>query len=432
MLIYAENFQHLDLEDCERYSLGLEGHESVKIDFGPDAVGGKRYLMANQPHPDRSEDGINISVPDSRRIVFGVLIGQDRKNWEYSGFGDGPDWVWWETHSKPMYFRLYHSDEELFRIICSVQSYKMDVSFSNYGEEGISPENGVPIDLGYMNYFEFFVDTEGAEGGAGTVKVAVNGKTLVVRENVITSAVSKWGGDPTNALSWVNKVCFGFGEDSRPDDSFDPIGPRPLHDSIYVCNEGMGYHDDFLGPQMISTFYPDHQREGDIQNFVPYYQGERTTPEEHNNSEILESNQVLDFDAEDENYLEADDSNVKEFFYTENELWKEGQEYDVHAVVHKTYAKKIYSADNDEFEYNLTPLFKASGNDTIEEFSKSVHLNDPVYKELTAIYDIVPGKAVPWTWELLNGAQFGFKTRHATNHLFIDEEFITSEGLTEE
>ena len=102
------------------------------------------------------------------------------------------------------------------------------------------------------------------------------------------------------------------------------------------------------------------------------------------------------------------------------------------AVNFTTFVKHIFSYADQSFDKGLIALTKPSGNDVSRETGNKIAVDQHTYKPLDLYYGVVPNLAVPWTWELLDGTQFGFESTQLIHQLFLDEDMNLSENVTEE
>jgi hypothetical protein len=377
---------------------------------------------------------------DSRRMVFGISIGN-------SGMRDGLS----ELIGEQSFMRYTQMDVLFTNEILSPWSegsalfkvsflYRdkgaIDITFDNMDESltQISPELGIPLNRYRKNFIEIYTDSTGAESGHGTVKVAINGITVVTRENVINSNYLDWEGNPSNPLSYYRNVAVSFKFHSLDYQyAYQSNAQRWLIDSLYVCNEEGGVHDDFLGPVQITTMYPDSTKTGDVNNWIGFKDREKVQDiEEFPNASLIDD-PALDFSEEADDYIEADVELLQELYYMKNNIphGRIGLNNPI-AVNFRTFVKHIFSYESEEFDKGLIALTKPSGNAIDRETGAKVAVDQYTYKPLDLYYGVVPNLAVPWTWELLDGTQFGFESTQLIHQLFLDEFIDLSESVTEE
>jgi hypothetical protein len=371
----------------------------------------------------------------SKRIILGMSIGsgtyaetQERYTseaylYERSFMSNCRFRISFKSDKMENYTTLEESGV-LFSILFSANNKTIDISFDNHNENltAISPEEGVPFNVYRKNFFEVYVDSQGADSGTGTVKVAINGQVVAERENVITSNYEGWGGDAMAEGSFFKHLLVGLGSSS------DDWIPDMIVDSIYVCNEEGGVHDDFLGPVHISTFYPDSVNLGDKNNWVGFKDQVKT--EEANAS--LVNSPAIDFSAEDEDYIEAETDNLEELYYMKNDIdpIRAGVANPL-AVNFTTFVKDIFGYGDQSFDKNLMAITKPTGNVVTRELNSKIPVDQYTYKPLDVYFGVVPNLAVPWTWALVDETQFGMESAPKIFNLLIADETDISDSSTD-
>ncbi len=381
-------------------------------------------------------------LPDSRRLVFGISIGgNDMRDGVFEAIGSTyrvPFLLW--TRMDILFgngiISPYSEGSALFLVsIFFRKNGTIDITFDNMDQSltQIFPESGIPVNRYRKNFFEIYTDSTGVESGHGTVKVALNGNTIVTRENVINSNYNAWDANPSNPESYYNNIAVSMKTHTLDYTYAYYTYPQWIIDAFYVCNEEGGYHDDFLGPVHISTMYPDPERTGDKNNWVGFKNKEKVLDINQFPNASLVDNPALDFSEQAQDYIQGDVELLQELYYMKNNIdpVRIGLNNPI-AVNFTTFVKHIFSYADQSFDKGLIALTKPSGNDVSRETGNKIAVDQHTYKPLDLYYGVVPNLAVPWTWELLDGTQFGFESTQLIHQLFLDEDMNLSENVTEE
>ena len=457
MLLLAENFdQFNDISDlAELFGYAFSGQDTTVSNItrlDDQFVSGQNPYISNPISSPmafgerasgylalrRSTDTMEMKLPNfssSRRLVFGMSLGSGalRRGLQDSGGILNTTYLKYGRMKvrfvNPSQTNLF-SIEVRFRI-----GHTIDVVFDNYSTQitDISPENGIPFNRFRKNFFEFYSDSAGAEGGFGTVKFAINGKTIFIRDNVFNSDYTKWGGDPSNPGSYYGRIIVEFGYHNLDASYFESKDYKTVWaiDSIYVCNETSGYYDDFFGPVHISTMYPDPAIPGDVNNWTGFQNGVQVEPALAPNASLVDT-PVIDVTATDATYIEADTDNLRELYYMKNYIDPVRNLIDDPIAVNfRTYVKNIFSYGATNYDKGLIGITKASGNDISRETGKKIAVNQFTYKLLDLYFGVAPMLAVAWTWELLTGMQFGMESVQVKHQLYLEDVFDSSETVTE-
>ncbi|MBC8441997.1 MAG: hypothetical protein H8D87_20205 [Deltaproteobacteria bacterium] len=455
MIIFSENFDQVkeaaDLEELYGYDglVDYYGDNPAIIDSS-DA-----FLNVNTSTPlelgdqhKRSLYGFtkltttSFSTPllrDSRRIVFGISIGT-------SGMRDGltevigaidlvqPFMLWTR-----MDILFSNESSALFKVsIFFRQNGTIDITFDNMGAglPEISPMSGIPINNYRKNFLEIYTDSTGAESGHGNLKIALNGLTIAAREDVVNSNYLAWEGNPSNPVSYYRKVAVTMTYHTLDwQYAYQRNAQQWLIDSFYVCNEEGGVHDDFLGPVHITSMYPDPAQTGDKNNWIGYknnVQVAEEQKEQYPNASLV-NNPALDFTADADDYIQADAELLQELYYMKNNIdpGRIGLNNPI-AINFSTFVKQIFSYEGQDFDKGLIAITKPSGNDIDRETGAKIAVDQYTYKPLDIYWPVIPNLAVPWTWELLDGTQFGFESTQIIHQLSLSESMDLSEDVTEE
>lgn len=378
-------------------------------------------------------------LPDSRRLVFGISVGglqmRDGVADVIAG-GDMPFMKWTKMDIKfgNGIISMWGDGNVLFMIsVYYRKNGTIDIHYDNMDATltAIAPDEGIPINKFRKNFLEFYSDSTGAESNNGTVKVALNGVTIVTKENVVNSKYTEWAGNPSDPGSYYNNVAVKFRFHTLDYYQAYYSSVNWLIDHFYICNEDGGYHDDFLGPVHITTMYPDPEQTGDVNNWVGYKNQVKADPLVDPNASLVNS-PALDFTEAAQDYIEADAELLQELYYMKNDIAPGpiGLNNPI-AVNFTTFIKHIFSYDSEDFDKGLVALTKPSGNIISRETSGKISVDQHTYKPLDLYYGVVPNLAVAWTWEMLDGMQFGFESTQLVHQLFLDESIGLSEIATE-
>jgi len=318
------------------------------------------------------------------------------------------------------------------------QNGTLDIAFNNFGSglQAISPVSGIPINNYRKNFLEIYTDSTGAESGHGNLKIALNGLTIATREDVVNSNYLAWEGNPSNPLSYYRNVAVSFKYHSLDYQyAYQSNAQQWLIDSFYVCNEEGGVHDDFLGPIHITSMYPDPEQTGDKNNWVGYIDNVQVAEEQKEQypNASLVNNPALDFTEDADAYIQADVELLQELYYMKNNIdpVRIGLNNPI-AINFSTFVKQIFSYEGQDFDKGLIAITKPSGNEISRETGKKIAVDQYTYKPLELYWSVVPNLAVPWTWELLDGTQFGFESTQIIHQLSLSESMDLSEEVTEE
>jgi len=430
MLIFSENFDQIeefaDMEELFGYTF-LSANDSGYTEqlIGPFVGAEDDFVDTDLTNPmklgDRDSRSLYLPTADilmlpelkpSRRIILGLSMGSGgmRTGAEI----DGTYYYSTAFFIPPFYFKVGLGNgldgntymPLLFEIEVSFNENSIDISFDNQNESLSNPstESGIPFNRFRKNFLEFYVDSDGVVGSAGSLKIAINGRTVLTRDNVITSDYEAWSSNPANEGSYFDTVRLEW-------HVFNNERSDVVVDSMYVCNEDGGVHDDFLGPVHISTFYPDPDNVGDKTNWVGF-KDQVITTDPHAS---LVNTSAIDFTDEDVDYIEAETDNEEELFYMKNNLDPDriGLNNPI-AINFRTFVKDVFGYGEDSFDKSLMVITKPSGNSITQEISSQIDVDQFTYKPLDVYFDVVPNLAVPWTWALVDETQFGIESAPIT------------------
>ncbi|OQY13629.1 MAG: hypothetical protein B6I31_00835 [Desulfobacteraceae bacterium 4572_19] len=428
MLLYAENFDQIkDVSDLvEMYGWVVQSPNAItairKTDDTPSTdtsvpvACGERdsnclYIAAVYNHWDYF---VLPYFTPSRRVVFGMQFGNAnlRDGTRRSG---GPG-QWTNTpylKNTTLSITFRHNTVDLFTIkMTFLMEDGVTFEFENYdsGKENIATIEKTLFDVHRKNFIEFYTDSTGSGDSNGIVKIALNGKTIIIRENVCNSNVSAWGNNPSNEVSFYNNIKFFTASTYSTYQSVADV----IIDSLYICNEDGGYHDDFLGPCQITTLYPGSN--GDINNWNGFPDGE-------DNASLVDTPEISGTE-EDVTYIEAESEQLVELYHMNNTCEPtQNMLNNPIAVNFRTFVKNMFDYEDMEFDKGLVALTKPSGNEISREYSGKIAIDQYSYKMLDLYYGIVPNLATHWTWEFLDGTQFGMETVQIKSNIFVDDGF---------
>jgi hypothetical protein len=343
-------------------------------------------------------DGYGTLLPefeDSRKVVFGGMFVGGSTTLTFQ-FGRG---------------RSYNSLANVyFTVTIAVSSFHINASFSAGSQyTAISPENGISGMFHVPYYLEISVDSDRAWNSEGSVYICVNGKPVCTRENCITSAYEIWGSQYTEPASYFNRVRIVSSSTTRAG-------------QMYLCNEGMGFHDEPIGPFEITSCYPG-SKEADINNWTAYVDNEKI--EEASTAaraELVSERPFSPYLEEDSSYLETDTEDIRESFYLNNTIPYERDELEIIHVRQRTFFKMIFDYD-EQLAQSIFPVIKPTGGEYILRPQEGEQVTSFTYQRMDNSYDVYPDLAVLWTWALLDESQFGFQSKAKSIALHIEDDF---------
>lgn len=248
----------------------------------------------------------------------------------------------------------------------------------------------VDIQSGYF-LIEIYLDLQGADSSQGRVKVALNGITYADIPGIITGAINQWIDGENSPLSHYNFLKINY---SRYINNLD---------SMYVCNEELSFHNDFIGPYDIATLRAsidgdqtnwerqEYGRVLDVGDVRPNVEFVTKTPFDKLNAEFksVTASQTLTRDLA---FFEH--SNIPD---TSNVI----------AVCHKIQTKGLTVQQLTQ-PCIVCPIVKASGGEISYQPDYEQVVSPFLYTPIIATYDKHPALVTDWTQEFLNGSQFGY------------------------
>jgi hypothetical protein len=232
----------------------------------------------------------------------------------------------------------------------------------------------------------------------GRVKCAVNGKVVHDVTGIKTAAGDGFGNNPYDPRAKINTIMFSQGE------GYNPTQLAWMYiDSIYICDDEGGYHNDFLGDIFVKALYPTN--DGDQVAWEPYLNG-LPAPEGTEHVSLIDDpmfNPAIEAD-----YIQSSqDLSQETMRFADANIPVDST---LIAVNHRIAARSVASPGTPP-PNTLIPLYKSSGNDIIVTNSLAKKFTGWTYTFLDVYYNLVPGLAVDWTNLLLEGSQFGFMLR---------------------
>jgi hypothetical protein len=265
-----------------------------------------------------------------------------------------------------------------------------------------------------FTFIEILVDV--ADYKNGTVKCGVNGDVVHEATGIVTCAYNGFGDNPYDPKAKINAIEFGR-------DAWSNHYCMSL-DSIYICDDEGGYHNDFLGDIFVKTIYP--ATDGDKIDWVPYING-LAAPE--NTPRVEQIDDPVFDPAVEPDYIQADQDLVQETMsFGPGNILLDSM---IIAVNHRTAARSVASPGTPP-QNTLIPLYKSQGNDIIVTNSLAKKLTGWTYKFLDVYYNLVPGLTVDWTHLLLDESQFGLMLRESIwTGVMLEEIGFADESMVE-
>jgi len=390
MFLLTETFDHTDEKSYENMTLGYTSiNDPHRIVAGMGRGGSAAYLFYPISY---WAYGLNIFplVPSKNLILGGYFkIPPARRN-PYTTF----------ENAFSITFSYYERDARQihFTVTLNLSSHgKAQIDFLTADDVDNSEYPAIESHDGFVDvmsgYFlvEISIDLTDAEASLGRAKVALNGKTYADITGIITGDVNNWdnGGNSYNAF--LNHI------------SITTIDTSCHLDSVYVCNEGLSYHDDFVGPYDISTLrgFAD----GDQANWERTVYGELVLPEDTRGNFEFVNKSVFDKEDAESMSVTASQSLVRDLVQFDAGDFPIDTE--IIAVNHRLQAKGL-ALEHFKYPCVVTPVVKPSGGDVSYQSDYEKTMQPFLYSALNAMYDIHPALTTPWTLEFLQNSQFGY------------------------
>ncbi len=316
-------------------------------------------------------------------------------------------------YGNSFYVQFMYGTYENFRVQVVLSTTGLTFNFwtgtgTGYPAIASSAYVSVPfIQTNAFTFVEILVDV--TDYVNGQVKCAVNGEVVHNATGIKTAAGDGFGNNPYDPRAKINTVQFS---------------PFVKLDSIYICDDDGGYHDDFLGDIFVKTMYPTS--DGGKVDWSPYVNG-LAAPENTQRVTLIDD-PVFD-PAVELDYIQADQDLSQETMWFAGAGAPTGST--LIAVNHRTAARTVASPGTPPAN-ELIPLFKSSGNDIIITNSLAKKFTGWTYKFLDVYWDLVPGLTVDWTNLFLDESQFGFMFRESIWTGVILEEFGFMDEVVDE
>ena len=283
------------------------------------------------------------------------------------------------------------------------------------GYDGIAdmPYISAPHLLWDYTFVELLVDV--TDFLDGIFKAAINGVTVEEKTGIVTCDHLAFGSDPYDARAKLNRVEVTVVNRGYYGQHYFML------DTLYLCDDDGGYHNDFLGPAFSKPLYP--KEDGDKANWTPYINS--TVVEDAPRYAILDDAPFNP--ASESDYLQADQDLVEEMMKFDDADMPAG--CTPIAVNHRTAARGVATPGTPP-PNALIPLFQATGNPLVQTPSLMKRISGWDYQFLDIYYNIVPGLSIPWTDLLIGESQFGFMLHEPVwTAVQIDEAGFADEVL---
>ena len=258
-----------------------------------------------------------------------------------------------------------------------------------------------------FTFIEILVDV--TDYTNGQVKCGVNGKVVHTATGIMTAAGTGFGNNPFDPRAKINRVQFNA---------------TLKLDSLYICDDDGGYHNDFLGDIFVKTIYP--VGDGDRIDWSPYING-LAAPDNTPRVSLIDD-PVFD-PAVEPDYIQAEQDLAQETMSFGNTAIP--VESTLIAVNHRTAARSDATPGTPP-PNALIPLYKSSGNDTVVTNSLAKKFSGWAYQFLDVYYNLVPDLTVDWTKQILDESLFGFIFRESIwTGVLLDDIGIADEVMDE-
>lgn len=374
MLKYCESFDHITAASLAALGWGGDTNRQILAGAGR---GGSNLLDLNVTLTYNVGPS-HFTLPRScSRMVVGFAFTRKADYYGNSNF----------------YVQFCYGDYENFRVQVALSASGLTFNFwtgngSGYPAIPSSAYVSAPfVQTNAFTFVEILVDV--TDFMNGRVKCGVNGKVAHDQTGIATAAYTGFGSNPFDPRAKINRVQFN----------------NTLRmDSIYICDDEGGYHNDFLGDIFVKTLYP--LGDGEQVAWEPYVNG-LPAPDGTVRTELIDD-PVFNPDVEQDYIQSAQD-------LAQETMWFPGtaelpSSSTIVAVNHRTAARSVASPGTPP-PNTLIPLYKSSGNEIVITNSLAKKLVGWTYQFLDVYYNLVPVLTVDWTKLLLEGSQFGFMLR---------------------
>ena len=395
MLKYCESFDHITAASL--VALGWGGDTNRQI-LGGVGRGGSSLLDLNVTLTYNVGPSYFTLPRLCSRIVVGFAFTRKA---DYFG-------------NPNFYIQFCYGDYENFRVQVALSASGLTFNFwtgSGTGYPAIPSSAYVSVPFVQTNAFTFVeILVDVADFMNGRVKCGVNGKVVHDVTGIATAAYTGFGSNPFDPRAKINRVQFNH---------------TMRLDSLYICDDEGGYHNDFLGDFLVKTIYP--LGDGDRVDWEPYING-LPAPDNTVRTGLIDD-PVFDPAIEAEFILCAQD-------LAQETMWFPGvaelsAEATIVAINHRTAVRSVASPGNPP-PNTLIPLYKSSGNEIVVTNSLAKRLTGWTYQFLDVYYNLVPVLTVDWTKLLLEGSQFGFMLREPVwTGVILDEASFADEVIDE-
>ena len=312
------------------------------------------------------------------------------------------------------YVQFLYGTYENFRVQVVLSATGLTLYFwtgTGTGYPAIPNSAYVPVPFVQSNAFTFMeIMVDVTDYTNGRVKCGVNGKVVHDVTGIKTAAGDGFGNNPFDPRAKINRVQFG---------------PFVNLDSVYICDDEGGYHNDFLGDIFVKTIYP--LGDGEQVAWEPYINGLPVSDDTVRTGLI--DDPVFDPDSEPDYIQSAQDLAQETMWFPETIGLPAAST--IVAVNHRTAARSVASPGTPP-PNSLIPLYKSSGNDIVITNSLAKKLSGWTYQFLDVYYNLVPVLTVDWTKLLLEGSQFGFMLREPVwTGVILEEAGFADEVIDE-
>jgi hypothetical protein len=454
MIEFLENFNWLRLEDLSgeavgkrlrQYRPGYRSHSySSAVDYGyprniliqeADTIGKKFLRLSVVLGPDIFFPPLEVP---QKKIGISTIMSVDAG----CGHASTPRHLFRfykpgepSTSMPYVQFRFASGTTILFTITMRYSGSVVRFEFSNGTDSEIEPISAYWFIHGRsQHHLSMWVDGDGAQNSEGSLSIALDGRVIGTRENIVTMNYPLWKGDPFSSLAYFESVGI-YGTRWRWEYwEYEFIDAEARFSDFCIFSGRAGYHDDHFGITEITSHYPDPTQDAFEQNASPYLEGTAVTGEDrltYPNGVLVTAEDGLNVNY-DENYVEASEADVGDTYFFETPLprWFD-QLADVHAVRFMIWGKKIFDYEQD-YSWSVATTIVPSGGDLIENTITKTRIDNYSYQEIGYTYDLNPYGTIPWTWSSIQETAFGFRLAENIQHCFLEDHTILIDSETNE